>query len=332
MALSRKKSKSKSILSSDDESIKDDRTILDISNQNIKDILNLHIYSNLVELYCQNNLIKDIINIPKTLKYLNCSNNLIEEIDHKWKITNLDYFNCKKNPIKKLYLSMNAKPKKYPKTLKHLIIGGQFNQPIDNLPNSITHLEISGDFNQPINNLPNSITHLEISGDFNQPIDNLPQSLSELTLGNEFNKSIDNLPPNLISLQIGEVEGNKYYSGKTKFNQPIYDLPNTLTKLSFGEESIFKHELYHLPVSLTHLTLSGNYPHSINTLPYHITNLTLGCRWFKKSDGFDAPKCCEYKIIKLPEKLEELIIYSWSYKEYEFYDLEKLNKDIKNIC
>jgi hypothetical protein len=60
--------------------------------------------------------------------------------------------------------------------ITHLILGPNFNQPIDKLPNSITHLELGDNFNQPIDNLPNSITHLTLYDDFNQRIDNLPNS------------------------------------------------------------------------------------------------------------------------------------------------------------
>jgi hypothetical protein len=157
---------------------KNDIKILNISNKNLKGILDLNKFKYLKELYCCNNKITEIINIPNTLKYLNCSNNKITLLlNLPDEMTGL---NCKKNPIKELYYPFDIKPTKYPSNLTHLTFCDNFNQPIDNLPNSITHLTLGNKFNQQIDNLPNSITHLTLGNKFNQQIDNLPNSLKLL--------------------------------------------------------------------------------------------------------------------------------------------------------
>jgi hypothetical protein len=75
--------------------------------------------------------------------------------------------------------------------ITHLILGSNFNQPIDKLPNSIKYLKLKGRFNQSIDNLPNSITHLTLEYNFNQCIDNLPLRLKEIDIKYcKFKKSI----------------------------------------------------------------------------------------------------------------------------------------------
>ena len=54
--------------------------ILNISNKNIKGILDLANFKELTELYCYSNEITEIINIPTFLEYLNCSNNKIQKL------------------------------------------------------------------------------------------------------------------------------------------------------------------------------------------------------------------------------------------------------------
>ena len=53
-----------------------------------------------------------------------------------------------------------------PKSIKKLILRGNFNTSIDHLPNSINTLIIGGDFDKSVNNLPNSITTLILGYSF----------------------------------------------------------------------------------------------------------------------------------------------------------------------
>lgn len=54
---------------------------LDISNQNIKGILDLKEYPNLEYLNCSHNQITKITNIPPKLKYIDCSYNSLPNLD-----------------------------------------------------------------------------------------------------------------------------------------------------------------------------------------------------------------------------------------------------------
>jgi hypothetical protein len=60
------------------------------------------------------------------------------------------------------------------------------------------------------------------------------------------------------------------------FNQPIDNLPNSLTHLEFYIYSKFNQEINNLPNSLTHLTLGLEFNQEINNLPNSLTHLTLG--------------------------------------------------------
>ena len=102
--------------------------IINISNKNIKGVLDLE-FIELEELYCSNNEIIEIMNIPRTLKYLNCENNQITSLNNL--PDDLSGINCKKNPVKELYYPFNIKPNKYPHKLTHLTFGYKFNQKIN---------------------------------------------------------------------------------------------------------------------------------------------------------------------------------------------------------
>ncbi len=73
---------------------------------------------------------------------------------------------------------------------KHLTLGDDFNQPIDNLPNSITHLTFGSYFNQSVDNLPNSITNLKLGISFNQLVKKLPNSIQEIEIRGFLQKNL----------------------------------------------------------------------------------------------------------------------------------------------
>ncbi len=130
---------------------------LDLSNKNIVGLLDLEGFVKLEKLICSHNKITEIKNIKRNLKHLDCSYNLIKELTDDHVNKNLDYFNCKSNPLIKLHYPFDIKPTSYPKTLTHLTFGWVFNQPIDNLPKKLTYLRLGSGFNQPIDNLPTNI-------------------------------------------------------------------------------------------------------------------------------------------------------------------------------
>ncbi len=246
------------LLNSFDESI----TELDISHKNIKGILDLEKFYYLKKLICSKNQITQITNITNIIKYLDCSYNQIEELTFRILCSDLNYLNCKKNKITKLYYPFDLKPKSYPKTLKELKFGYVFNQPIDNLPNGLIILYLSDNFNFPIDNLPIGLKDLTLGNKFNHPIDNLPESLDSLILGYEFNHPINNLPNSLTKLTIGN-----------NFNFPINNLPKNITYLILNNE--INYPIDNLPDGLETLRFGKKLEHMVENLPLSITDLTL---------------------------------------------------------
>ena len=131
------------------------------------------------------------------------------------------YYN--KNKKKLIFPShFNEKIISFPKELKYLTFGNDFNQQVgDNLPNSVTHLIFGACFNQPIDNFPQNLTHLTFDLRFDQPINNLPSSITHLIFGACFNQKIDNLPGNLIYLKFGQ-----------SFSKIVTNLPTSLEIIS----------------------------------------------------------------------------------------------------
>ncbi len=235
---------------------------LDMSNKNITGILDLEEFGNLEKLICSHNKITDITNFSIKLKYFDCSHNLIEELNGNQIKLNFEYLNCKKNPLAKLFYPYNIKPKLYPKTLRELKFGYEFNQSVDNLPNNIIDLEFGDNFNQPVDNLPNNVVNLIFGDSFNRSVDNLPNSIINLTFGCSFNKPVNNLPNNITNLSFGD-----------NFNKSIDNLPNNIVNLSFGKN--FKKSPANYPKNLTDLTIKNIENLTSIELPDKLINLTL---------------------------------------------------------
>jgi hypothetical protein len=79
---------------------------------------------------------------------------------------------------------------------------------------------------------------------FNKPLDNYYEimkynNITQLEFGyySKFNQPIDNLPNSLTHLELG-----------SKFNQEIFNLPNSLTYLMFNTYSYFNKEIDNLQI------------------------------------------------------------------------------------
>ena len=204
---------------------------LNLSNLNIKGVLDMDQMYNVEELDCSNNEIISIINLPYSLKYLNCSNNKITSLVNL--LNSLIGMNCKNNPLEILHYPLNIKPLKYPDGLKKIIFGKKFNQIVDNLPNSLTEIEFvsNSDFDQLVDNLPSSIQNLTVGYYFSQPLDNLPNSLKIITLTGPYIFSLDNLP--------NSIETIIFYSLKNKINKLPISLKHLYVMRKYKEELNF---------------------------------------------------------------------------------------------
>jgi hypothetical protein len=142
------------------------------------------------------------------------------------------------------------------------------------VPSSVKKLYIQGNCNKPIK-VYQSVNTIEIK--LEKKYKNclvLPSTLTKLVMislescrSNGFNQPIDELPESLTELN---------FSSNYKYNQPIKDgvLPTSLTKLSFG---IFDRSIgiNTLPTNLKELCFGDNFNRSLNILPPTLEKLTF---------------------------------------------------------
>ena len=190
-----------------------------------------------------------------------------------------------------------------PNSLTYIKLGWNYNRPLPpTLPSSLITLQFAYDFDQPLQHglLPNTLVHLHLSRDFNHIITpgTLPLSLMTLEMGPQYNHPISRgvLPPSLTVLAINDHPDTPRdiipdtvtdLTLDSRYKQREIVLPQTLRRLTFGEEAnyivtpgflpagltylcmgyAFKQKLMRgsLPTSLTSLILSGNYKIPLDT-------------------------------------------------------------------
>jgi hypothetical protein len=136
-------------------SLSNNITILELGDKNLTILPNLSRFTKLEELYCNNNKLTELQNLPESLKLLDCSNNQIYYIDKLPKL--LLSFSCNNNKLTKLpnlpesllYLSCNDN------NLYNLpILEQNFDEyKIFNVPKTLLYLNYSGN---PIYNIIDS--------------------------------------------------------------------------------------------------------------------------------------------------------------------------------
>ncbi len=228
------------------------------------------------------------------------------------------------NELTHVTINSNVTIENIPDSVKELVLGNDFNQPVDNLPMGLKKLVIGGNFNHPLNNLPDSLERLFIGDNFNQPLGNLPNSLKSLVIGDDFNQPIHSLPSNLFFLELGE-----------KFNSPIYSLGNRLSVISFGFG--YEQDLDMLPSSVSKI-YKETYVSKINNCKhkYKIFNKPLPVDKFNVLQlCFKYINClCDYTLdIKIGNNVHNIIlkISGSTYKILDKYQnvFESDNFDIK---
>lgn len=232
-----------------------------------------------------------------------------------------------------------------PQILIHLTISHDYHT-LDNLPPLLTHLTIDRYTGKPLNNLPSSLTHLSL-GNLNGvtlSLNNLPLSLTHLTLMC-YGKlpSLNNSPPLLTHLiytgcggadnlviNSTSLEYIKFPFGM-QFNKSLNQLPLSVKRLHFGDNSSFCTSLNQLSSSIKHLHFGDNiaFYRSLNNLPQSLEYLHFGnnCR-FKNSLNYlpsNIKQLVAFTLIKkrfrkLPYDLKNLII-SPKYNNIKFYEL-----------
>jgi len=160
---------------------------LDICNKNIKGILDLSKFTCLEKLFCFNNRITSIINIPSTLKILYCTFNQITQLDNL--PCSLEELNCCNNIITSL----------------------------DNLPSKLKKLNCSCNSIKNLDYLPNKLEYLDCSSNYIQILNLLPSSIKELSISFYYFDNIDNFNPPSNLKKINCIYDKYYYIIKAKY-------------------------------------------------------------------------------------------------------------------
>ena len=96
---------------------------------------------------------------------------------------------------------------KFPESLTHLKLGGEFNDPLTYLPNGLTHIVFGFNFNHPIDQLPDSLTHIAFGYCFNQPVETWPHDVQYVMLGKGFEQAGElGLPDNATKIGPHEMQ------------------------------------------------------------------------------------------------------------------------------
>ena len=112
-----------------------------------------------------------------------------------------------------------------------------------------------------------------------------------LTLPYDFNEELCNLSSNTKVIIFEEDYSKKQHS---LFNQPVNNLPDSITHLTFGRH--FNQPVNYLPNSITHLTFGCEFNQSVGhqgcedincprNLPNSITHLTFGISFNRPVDN-----------------------------------------------
>jgi hypothetical protein len=101
-----------------------------------------------------------------------------------------------------------------------------------------------------------------------------------LLLPCDFNEEIRDCTEEIEIIIFSEYLDNNNYS---KFNQPVGNLPKTLTHLTFG--FCFNKSADNLPQNLTHLTFGFCFNKPVDNLPKKLTHLTFDCDFNQQVDN-----------------------------------------------
>ena len=116
---------------------------------------------------------------------------------------------------------------------------------------------------------------------FNQKLKDIPEGTKIIIFGRngyidtKFNQPINNLPNSITHLTFSN-----------HFNQLVDNLPNSITHLTFGRH--FNQSVDELPNSITHLIFGSAFNQSVDNLPKNLTHLTFG--WYFNQSVDKLPK------------------------------------------
>ena len=223
-------------------------TIVDLGNKNLQSMPKwINKCINLQKLYCFNNQITKIENLPSNLQELQCSNNKITKIENL--PSNLQILYCHDNQITKI--------ENLPHNLQAFDCSRNKITKIENLLPNLQELYCSSNNITKIENISPNLQELYCSNNKITKIEFLLHNLCVFNCAHNNITKIENLPSNLQGLNCSNNQITK-----------IENLPHSLQFFSCLYNQITK--LENLPLNLRELFCHDN---QITELPLHLLEL-----------------------------------------------------------
>jgi len=256
--------------------------------------------------------IRNIVPVP--ICYVNNYNG--EELPYYIrKISTLFYNNLPSTITYLKYLNNRMDLRELP-AITHIELGHNYNYQLPKLPYSVTHIKFGHHFNQFLHNLPPALTHITFGYSFNKFIsDNyFPLSLIYLNLSLTNNYKAYEFPsmvkylilpnfdykyhqmPRLCNFLTSIVFGNS-------FNQELEKnfLPSLLKRVNFNNE--FNQPLQNLPQGLTHITFGDKF----NQKVLHPKKIKMICPKGRSSSNIIFPDEGEYSVMLYRDRAKLII-------------------------
>ncbi|TVR39253.1 MAG: T9SS C-terminal target domain-containing protein [Cryomorphaceae bacterium] len=284
-------------------------TSINVNGSNITELTGIEYFVNLEVLWCSNNNLAYLPELPQLLKHLNCSSNSLTELPALPQSLE-GLFNCSNNNLTEL--------PELPPLITTLLCRHNNLYSLPTLPPSLVELECFNNNITTLPELPSSITELKCNDNNLVFLPELPQSLSILRCYNNNLSSLPELPESLTYLRcdnnsltsIPELPQNLWFLN-CDFNNltSLPDLPNALTSLACNNNNLTL--LPELPPSLTYFQCAHNNLTVIPELPQSLLLFDCGGNYLTDlpdlPNSLTALRCQSNELNFLPELPSTLI-------------------------
>jgi len=274
---------------------------INIKKKNIRSLPSILQFTNLKRLFCYDNEIRFLPQLPDSLEYIDCNNNNLIELPRLPK--NLKMLLCYSNDIKVL--------PELPENLEILICGDNSLVQLPKLPNTLKELDIYSNFVVYIDELPKNLESLTILNNRIHELPDLPQTLRKLYCGYNLLSSLHDIPPVLCELS---CMGNQItHMGK---------LPESLRILHCNNNRLKK--LPTLPPNLNVLICSEN---EIEIFPMIPDSVSYGFNCENNNPSAIYPGL-DIRTINVVNKFRHCYYYNkWKWRFLEYYVVRKMHPD-----
>ena len=231
----------------------DSCTVLSVSDEQIRDMTGVEVFTSLEKLYCERNQVKKIPDLPETLKELWCHNNQLTALPEL--PSELEMLYCINNQLTSL--------PELPEKLNSLYCDGNQLTALPELPDAMRWLYCNYNQLTELPYLPAKLLSLRCYENELEYLPALPENLKSLYCYSNQLTALPKLPKGLNWL---------YCNGNQLTELP--ELPETLMEIQCGGNRLTS--LPELPSNLITLSCTNNQLTSLPKLPKMLVNLWCG--------------------------------------------------------